>query len=295
MAATIQIRMTKMSFNARAIALFLLLAALLWAAPLSAQVADGDRHYARRAEGAQGARARAEQIEAAIAAYQRGIAQNPNDLEAHWKLLRAYRFKGAYVAVDNEQKKQVYGTAKAAGEKALGVVNARLRVTPRSPEQQVAAAARAVPGAGEVFLWDAVNWGEWALAYGKLAAARQGAADRILRQATIANLIDPRMEQGSPARVLGRLHDQTPRIPLITGWASSKDAVRFLRESLKFDAKNKITLVFLAEAMVSAGSATKQQAVTMLQEIVTAPIDPNYSVEDAAAVADARALLAKWK
>ena len=31
-----------------------------------------------------------------------------------------------------------------------------------------------------------------------------------------------------PSRVLGRLHDQTPRIPFITGWASSKEAVRFL-------------------------------------------------------------------
>ena len=100
-------------------------------------------------------------------------------------------------------------------------------------------------------MWDAVNWGEWAVAYGKMAAARQGAADRIRREATIAELIDPKLEGGTPSRVLGRLHDQTPRIPFITGWASQREAVKFLEESYKVDPTNKITLVFLAEALVS--------------------------------------------
>lgn len=269
--------------------------ALVLAAPLSAQVADGDQHYAARAEGAQGGHARTEHIDAAIAAYQRAIAQNPNDIEARWKLLRAYRFKGAYVATTSDQKKQIYGTAKNAGEKALALVNARLHVTAKSTEKQVADAARAVPGAGEVYLWDAINWGEWALAYGKMAAARQGAADQIRRGATIALLVDPRMEMGSPARVLGRLHDQTPRIPFITGWASSKEALRFLGDSLKIDPKNKITLVFLAEAMASADSSKKPQAIKLLREAIDSPSHPDFAVEDAAAVTDAKALLAKWK
>ncbi|HET8772813.1 MAG TPA: hypothetical protein VFP80_03440 [Thermoanaerobaculia bacterium] len=281
--------MTRMSFNARAIALLLLLAT-----PVLGQVADGDRHYAARAEGAVGAHAKAEQIDAAIAAYQRALAANASDVEAHWKLLRAYRYKGAYVAANAEQKKQIYGIAKTAGEKALGVVNARLGTNAKSSEQQVAEAARKVPGAGEAFFWDAVNWGEWALAYGKMAAARQGAADRIKRGATIALLVDPRMEMGSPARVLGRLHDQTPRIPFITGWASSKEAVRFLNESLKIDPTNKLTLLFLAEATVSADSSKKPQALQMLRTAINTPAHPEFTVEDAAAIEDAKALLRKW-
>jgi len=278
-----------MSFNARATAILLLLAT-----PVFAQVAEGDRHYAARAEGASGARAKAEPIDAAIAAYQRAIAATPNDVEAHWKLLRAYRYKGAYVAATAEQKKQIYGLAKNAGEKALAVVNARLGTNAKSSEKAVAEAARKVPGAGEVFLWDAVNWGEWALAYGKMAAARQGAADRIKRGATIAHLVDPRMEMGSPSRVLGRLHDQTPRIPFVTGWASSKEAVRFLNESLKIDPENKLTLVFLAEATVANDSSKKPQAVQMLRTAVSAPLHPDFRVEDAAAVEDAKATLKKW-
>jgi hypothetical protein len=278
-----------MSFNARATALLLMLAV-----PVFAQVADGDHHYAARAEGASGAHAKAEHIDAAIAAYQRAIAANANDIEAHWKLLRAYRYKGAYVAANPEQKKQIYGMAKNAGEKALAAVNARLGVSAKSGDKQVAEAAKKVPGAGEVYLWDAVNWGEWAVAYGKMAAARQGAADRIKRGATIAYLVDPRMEMGAPSRVLGRLHDQTPSIPFITGWASEKEALRFLNESMKIDPANKLTLVFLAEAMVSENSSKKQQAMQLLRTAINSPVHPDFSVEDAAAIEDAKALLKKW-
>jgi tetratricopeptide (TPR) repeat protein len=270
-----------MSVNARATAL-----ALLLAVPVFGQVADGDRHY--------DARAKAGEIDAAIAAYQRATAANPNDLEAHWKLLRAYRFKGAYRTANNEQKKQVYGTAKTAGEKAVAAANARLKVTPKSTEKQVADAAKTVPGAAEIYLWDAINWGEWAIAYGKMAAARQGAADRIKRQATVAHMVNPALESGTPSRVLGRLHDQTPRIPFITGWASSKEAVRFLTESLKYDPTNKITLVFLAEAMVANDASKKKEAIAMLHSAINQPIHPEFEVEDAAAIVDAKAVLARW-
>lgn len=282
-------------FNVRA--RFALMLTLLCAMPLAAQVADGDKHFAARAEGAQGRYASAAQIDAAIAAYQRAIAANANDIDAQWKLLRAYRYKGAYVARTSEDKKKIYGVAKTAGEAALKAVERQLaskNIKAGAPEKQIADAARALPGIAEVYLWDAVNWGEWALAYGKLAAAREGAADRIKREATIAYLADPRIESGAPPRVLGRLHDQTPRIPFITGWASSKDAVRFLTESMKIDPANKITLVFLAEALVSNDSKTKSQAVQMLRNVVSAPNNADYVVEEAAATEDAKALLKKW-
>ncbi len=274
-----------------------LLLALALTSPLFAQVAEGDKHFAARAEGAQGSRASAAQIDQAIAAYQRAVAANANDLEAQYKLLRAYRFKGAYVARTSDEKKAIYGAAKTAGEKALVAVQRVLAskgVKASASEKQIADAIRGVNGAGAVYLWDAINWGEWALAYGKLAAARQGAADRIKREATIAMLVDPRLEDGAPARVLGRLHDQTPRIPFITGWASSKEAVKFLEESMKIDPPNKLTLVFLAEAMVSNDGSTKAKAIQMLKGVIAAPNNPLYVVEDAAATEDAKALLKKF-
>ena len=275
------------------------LALSMTASAALAQVAEGDQHYAARAEGHVGGRAKPAHIDAAIAAYQRAVAANPKDLEAHWKLLRAYRFKGAYVASTNDEKKKVYSDAKKAGDGALALLDAALRAkgvtsVAKATEKQVADAARTIPGAAETFLWDSINWGEWALAYGKMAAAREGAADRIRREATIAMLVDPKLEGGAPQRVLGRLHDQTPRIPFLTGWASEKEAVRFLNESLKVDPSNKITKVFLAEAMVSNDGNTKPQAMQMLKECLTAPNPPEYEVEQAAATEDARALLKKW-
>jgi len=268
----------------------ILFAALLLAAlPLAAQVADGDQHWAARADGSQNGHARAPHVDAAIAAYQKAVAANANDLEAHWKLLRALRFKGAYVATTDDEKKVVYSQAKKAGENAL----ARLRT--KGSEKEVADATRSIPGAGEIFFWDSVNWGEWALVYGKLAAVKEGAADRIRRESTIAMLIDPKMEAGGPARVLGRLHSQTPHVPFITGWASNKEAVKYLKESLKVDPANKITKVFLAEAMVDNDSSTKPAAVQMLRDVVNAPNDPEFVVEWEAATNDARTLLRKWK
>lgn len=271
--------MSLLRFNARA-------GLVLLALPLVAQLADGDRHWAARASGAA-------EVDAAIAAYQRAVEANGNDVVAHARLLRAYRFKGAYLAKSADEKKKVYTTAKAAGEKALAVL-AQRGITAKTSEKDAANAARAIPGAAEVFLWDAVNWGEWALAYGKMAAAREGAADRIKRGATIAHLADPKLEGGAPARVLGRLHDQTPRIPFITGWASSKEAVRFLNEALKADPSSKLTMVFLAEAMVAHDAKTKPQAIALLKKVVAAPNHPEFVVEEEAATEDAKAVLRKW-
>src|SRR5438067_1583326 len=263
----------------------------------AAQLSDGDQHWNARAEGHVGGRAKAAPIDAAIAAYQKAVAQDPNNLEARWKLLRAIRFKGAYVASTDDEKKSIYGGAKTAGEAAIAVVNRALAakgIKSNAPEKQVADTARTIPGAGEIFFWDSVNWGEWALAYGKMAAVREGAADRIRREATIAMLIDPKMDGGGPQRVLGRLHDETPHVPFLTGWASSKEAVRFLNESYKIDPTNKITRVFLAEALVGDNSKSGPEAIRILREVINSPNDPNYEVENAKAQEDAKALLRKW-
>jgi tetratricopeptide (TPR) repeat protein len=268
-----------------------------FALPSFAQVSEGDQHWNARAEGHQGGRAKAVQIDAAIAAYRNAIAQEPNNLDARGKLLRAVRFKGAYVVLTNDAKKLIYEIAKNDGNAAMAVVNRQLAakgVKADAAEKNVADSARAIPGAAEVFFWDSVNWGEWALAYGKMAAVRQGAADRIRREATIAMLIDPKLDGGGPQRVLGRLHDQTPHVPFITGWASSKEAVRFLRESNKIDPTDKITRVFLADALVSNDSKNGPEAIRILREVINSPNDPNYEVENAQAQEDAKALLREW-
>src|SRR5687767_2409296 len=88
----------------------------------SVALTEGDRHWSQRAEGATGGRALAAPIDRAIASYERAIAQDAASLEPRWKLLRALRFKGAYVARTNEEKKAIYSRAKTAGDEALALV-----------------------------------------------------------------------------------------------------------------------------------------------------------------------------
>src|SRR5712691_3465059 len=127
------------------------LLSFLVAAGAMAQLADGDQHWNARAEGSQNGRAKADNINAAIAAYQKAIVTDPNDLESRWKLLRSLRFKGAYVAASNDEKKQIYAQAKKSGEEALSVLDKRLATkgitsVSKANEKQVADVAKTIPG-----------------------------------------------------------------------------------------------------------------------------------------------------
>ncbi len=273
-----------------------LLCALV-ALPALAQVADGDAHWARRAEGARGAIAAPAQIDAAIVSYLAALDKNPWDLEARWKLLRALRFKGVYVAQASQTKRAILDDAKKVG--AVGIDQLDQHLSSRRAGTiddgeiaDVVAALRPIPNAGEFLYWDAANWGEWAIVYGKLAAVRQGAADRIRREATIVLNMNPRIEDGGGARILGRLHHQTPRVPFLTGWASNAEAVQYLEQSLALDPVDKLTQLFLAEAL--ADSKSRGRAAEILRSLGPAPIDPLFAVEDAAVQDEARKLLASW-
>lgn len=278
----------------------LMIAMLLVAAPLFASaVEEGDAWWAKRADGAKGAVASAAPIDAAIAAYRKALSENANDLEARWKLMRAVRFKGSYTGLDNEAKKKVFDESRTIGKAGLAQIASMLKTKgvslDKDSEEKVATAIRGIPNAGELIFWDAVGWGEWAQVFGKLAAVRKGAAGRIRRESTIVMLADPTMERGGGARVLGRLHDQTPHVPFITGWASDREAVKYLRESHKQDPTDKLTTVFLAQAMVDDSSSSKPAAVKLLHDVLNTPNDPAYAVEEASAQEDAKNLLKDWE
>lgn len=274
-------------------------ALLLMTLSLSAQTTAGDTAWARRSEGATGGRALAGPIDAAIAAYGQAVRQAPGDLEARWKLMRALRFKGIHAAAGVEEQKKIFDEAKKVGQAGIAqldriVAQGGAKSVAEGKPAQVAAALRGTPHAGELLYWDAANWGEWALVYGKMAAVRQGAADRIRNESTIVMLMDPRIEHGGGARILGRLHHQTPRVPFITGWASNDEAVKLLDQSLRQDPENKLTKVFLAEAVADQDKKARPRAVEVLREVIGAPIDPAFAVEDADAQARAKALLSAW-
>src|SRR5258708_32112163 len=91
--------------------------------PSFGQVSEGDQHWNARAEGHQGGRAKAGQVDAAIAAHRKAGAQEPNNLEARGKLLRAGRIKGTYGGATRGGEKASHGVATNEGDAAMGVAN----------------------------------------------------------------------------------------------------------------------------------------------------------------------------
>jgi hypothetical protein len=178
-----------------------------------------------------------------------------------------------------------------------GLLHARLTLSPHASARIVSidtTAAKAIPGVVPSFLWAAVDWGKWALVFGKTAAARQGAADRIRDYAAAVVLLDPSFEFGAGYRVLGRLHHQTPAIPFFTMWASRDEALKYLRRSVTAGPKHFYNRLYLAEAMWDYEKDKRSEARRMLEELVAAAPSSDYLVEDRRAQEDARALLSRW-
>lgn len=274
----------------------LALLALPFAAPAQDPLAAGDAAWARRAEGHQGGRAQAGPIDEAVAAYERAVRQQPDRLEAQWKLLRALHFKGEYVAGSQEVKKQVFGRGRDLAEAALGRLarhaGGREKLDKMTP-QQVAQALGKVPEAAPIHLYAAIHWGLWGDAFGRLAAARQGVGDKIRRYGEIGVLLDERYEAAAGHRLLGRLHTLAPKVPLITGWVDRDKAVSELRRAVELGPEDPFNHLFLAEALLEHHPDRADEAREILRQVAARKPAPDRVVEHGKAVADARALLAR--
>jgi tetratricopeptide (TPR) repeat protein len=259
------------------------------AATAGEALARGDAAWSRRAEGAQGGRAAAAPIAAAVAAYEEALKADPSSLEAHWKLLRALWFQGDYVAADNAAKQRVFGRGREVSEAAWAVVARRAgreRVTAERAADR-AAALRAVPEAPPLLLWSAANWGLWGEAFGKLAAARQGVGGKVRDWAETLIVLDPRFESGGGHRVLGRLHSEAPKVPLITGWVDRDRAVAELDKAVAIAPADLANRLYLAEALLDHHPSRRARALALLREVAAASPRDEQRVEDAAILAAA--------
>lgn len=249
-------------------------------------VAEGDSHYARRQEGRVGALASSREISLAIAAYDRA-AEAPDNAETRWKLARALYFKGIYTGLDQASRAAVFDKARRAGDEAVAIVERRVRnPMPFDVKRDTDAAPS--------YYWAAVAWGQWALASGKIEAAKTGAADRIRGYAVAVIGLDPEFEEGGGFRVLGRLHDQAPWIPFVTGWVSRDEAVKNLRLALRVDPRSMINRIFLAEALATGSAEEKAEAIRLVESVVADAPSPARIVEELKLQNDAREDLKRW-
>jgi tetratricopeptide (TPR) repeat protein len=270
----------------------LLSAALPLSSPPSpaaaAALAEGDAHYARRAEGAKGAVPNPEQVEAAMAAYRRAVVLDPRSLEARAGLLRAIFFRGGFCEITPAYQFKIFEEGKRVAEetvqsleKSLGSLHGPARIQ----------ALRGVPEATAVYFWAAVSWGQWSADH-KLAAAWQGAAVRMRDLAQTVVDIDPTMDQGSAYLLLGRLHAECPRIVMITRWISRAQAIVYLRQALSIGPRNTPNMYFLADAILDNDPARADEARQLLEKCASVQPRPEYLVEDAHYAEMARARLA---
>lgn len=233
-----------------------------------------------------------------MAAYEKA-AQDRGEAEARWKLARALYFQATYTGLEAASRRALFEKAKRVSEEAIGILQDRAegRGTKRFSDltpQDKAAALHRDPDAAPTFFWAAVASGEWALAVGKWKAARTGAAQRIRDYAAIVVWLDPAFEEGGGYRILGRLHDQAPRIPLVTGWVSRKEALKNLRLAVRTSPRNFVNRHFLSEALAEGSRAERGEAVRIARELVADAPSPEHLVEELKIQEDVRRNLLRW-
>ena len=259
-------------------------------------LARGDTHYGKRQEGHTGAAADPAEVLAAISSYEEA-ARSPGDAEARWKLARALYFRGAYTALEPAERRSVYEEARRVSEEAFAIVGRRTGTAQKSglPPISAAPALRSDADAAPVLFWGAVAWGQWALSVGKVQAARMGAASKIRDIAQLLIAVDPEFEEGGGYRILGRLHDEAPRIPFVTWWVSRAEALANLRRAVAVAPRNPINRHFLAEALARGSSSEKEEAARLEEEVLATPPSADRLVEELFVQDEAKRDLALWK
>lgn len=248
-------------------------------------LARGNEHYARRAEGARGPLAPSHPVEDAIADYRRALNLQPASTEARFRLLRALFFRAKFCGGDAEERKRLSEEARDVANEGLKRLEQATGVKPGALSLP---ALRRVPGAGELLYWCSVAWGEWALNHNRLAAAGAGAPRRVRDLAQAVVDLDPGLEEGGGYRILGRLHDQCPSVPLVSGWVSRQTALDSLRKAYAAFPDNAVNQLFLAEAILRHQPAQREEARALLARLASAPPRDEYRVEQAYYVALAR-------
>lgn len=255
----------------------------------------GDAAYLRRAEGHQGAVARAEPIGESITAFEELLTKEPANLEARWKLLRSIYFQGEYVLQDDEERLALYERAREIADKGREqlAIAAGMGSEPDSfKSDKVAAALADIPDSAQVYFWSAVHWGLWGRYRGKMAAAKEGVAKKIRNFTEVVIAIDEEIEEAGGHRVLGRLHSEAPKLPFFTGWVSRKKSVSELRRAIELAPQGLLTYYYLAEALLEHFPDQEAEAVEILEDLVQRTPDPAYVVEQTQIIEDAKTLLA---
>lgn len=238
-------------------------------------LAAGDYHYARRAEGARAGVALPKEIDDAIFDYHRAMMLDPSALEPRLRLLRAYFFRGGFCGTEGRAQVAIFDDAKAVAEETVHLLDEQ---TGRS-KGRVGGRQAAPSEAAAVYLWAAVSWGQWTVAHAA-TAAWQRAPGRIRDLAQVAVTLDPSTEQAGGHVILGRLHCEAPRVPLLTMWVDRRKGLEHLRTAYSLSPGSPQIQFFLADALLKLDPSRTDEAIALLKRCATQPPRPEYPVED---------------
>jgi tetratricopeptide (TPR) repeat protein len=222
---------------------------------VQAQLEDPDQLYAHRDD--------LSKARAAEKIWADHLARDPKDFESAWKLARTRYWLGGHAA--EQDRKTLYEGGIAAGRAAVAV-------SPNRPEGH---------------FWVAANMGALAESFG----TRQGLKYRsdIKNELEIVLKIEPGFQDGSADRALGRWYNKVP--DLFGG--SDKKAEAHLRKSLTYNPDSTASLYFLAETLLDERKNDEARAV--LDKLIAAPLDPDWSPEDREFKDKARQLYTKLR
>jgi hypothetical protein len=190
-------------------------------------------------------------------------AASGKDFEASWKLARACYWIGTH---GDESERR------AALERGLNAAEQAIKLDASKPDGH---------------FWQAANMGGLAEASGMLTGLK--VRGRIKEALARVVQMDPAWQQGSGDRALGWWYHKVPG--LFGG--SEEQAEMHLRRALTYNPKSTATLYFLAEVLLERGK--KAEGLAMLQQVLDAPLDPDWVPEDKSFKADAAKRLKELK
>ncbi len=253
--------------------------------------ARADAAWAGRADGATPDVVPRGPVLEAIEGYRAMLAAAPDRLDVRIKLLRAIVFLGEYATPESADRKPIFEDGRLVFEDGIAQLEKNLGVAlaKRGPEELPALLA-GTPDAGALYFYGALQWGFLGRYFGKMASLRQGLARKIRDLGETAILLDPRYDGGAGYRLIGRLHAEAPRVPLVTGWVSHARAVQYLEKALELGPQEPLNRLFLAEAYLD-DRTRRAKAIELLREAAAMPPRPELELEDRRASRDAAALL----
>lgn len=254
------------------------LSLLLLAAAVHAEDAEarGDRLWARRAEGfAATQRVDRSIADGAVSAYEQALAAHPESLPLRFKLVEALYFAGHFADRDPEVGRRRF-------ERAVEV-----------SEEACSRAGGAGPEAVEAHFWAAISWGIWGMSHSTLAAAARDVAGKIRDHASRVAALDPGYRDAAGWRILGRLHSQVPRVPLVTGWVDREEGIALLRKANAASDRDPRNPLFLALALLAEHPRERAEALALLRAVAARAPRADYLIEETEMIDEARKALAR--